>query len=132
MKIALQTIYKYFTLFIIGGILYYSMEVIWKSSSHVSMFLLGGIIFLFCGIQNEFFSGRYPVYKQIFLCLAFTLSGEFITGLIVNVWLNLNVWDYSHLPLNLFGQVCVPYAMVFTPLCYLGIMLNILLRYYIF
>lgn len=32
---------------------------------------------------------------------------EFITGCIVNIWLGWNVWDYSNMPLNILGQVCL-------------------------
>ena len=32
---------------------------------------------------------------------------EFVTGCIVNLWLGWNVWDYSELPFNILGQVCL-------------------------
>ncbi|MBQ3003172.1 MAG: hypothetical protein IJD82_05525, partial [Clostridia bacterium] len=37
---------------------------------------------------------------------------EFVTGLIVNHWLHLSVWDYSDVPLNLLGQICLPFSLV--------------------
>ncbi|MDE6839119.1 MAG: putative ABC transporter permease, partial [Acutalibacter sp.] len=33
-------------------------------------------------------------------------------GLIVNTGLGLRVWDYSKMPLNLMGQVCLPYSLL--------------------
>ena len=33
-------------------------------------------------------------------------SLEFTVGMIVNVGLGWNVWDYSEKPFNLFGQIC--------------------------
>ena len=37
---------------------------------------------------------------------------EFLTGYVVNIRLGLNVWDYSDMPLNLAGQICVPYSIL--------------------
>lgn len=37
---------------------------------------------------------------------------EFITGVIVNLWLQLDVWDYSTLPYNVLGQICLPYTAI--------------------
>ena len=31
---------------------------------------------------------------------------EFFVGLLVNKIFRLHVWDYSHLPFNIFGQIC--------------------------
>lgn len=132
MNRSVNIVCKYIILFFIGGSIYYSIELLWRSYSHISMFILGGIVFLYCGIQNEYIKWETPLYKQVLMCLLFTLIGELVTGLIVNVWLNLNVWDYSDLPLNLFGQICLPFALIFIPLCLFGIVLDDYIRYYLF
>ena len=36
---------------------------------------------------------------------------ELLVGLVVNRWLGWNVWDYSDMPLNLWGQVCLQFAV---------------------
>ena len=36
---------------------------------------------------------------------------EFITGCIVNLRFGLGVWDYSLVPFNLLGQVCLPFSI---------------------
>lgn len=36
---------------------------------------------------------------------------EFISGYIVNIILKLSVWDYSAMPLNIGGQVCLLYTV---------------------
>ena len=33
---------------------------------------------------------------------------ELATGMVVNHLLGLQVWDYSDVPMNIFGQVCLP------------------------
>ena len=44
-------------------------------------------------------------------------SVEFIVGIAVNLVLRWNVWDYSSLPLNLLGQICLPYCALWFVLC---------------
>ena len=57
---------------------------------------------------------------------------EFITGIIVNLILHLNVWDYSNLPFNLLGQICLPFCIIWFFLSLIGIVLDDYLRYYFF
>lgn len=37
---------------------------------------------------------------------------ELGTGLIVNDVMKLHVWDYSKLPMNVLGQICLPYSLL--------------------
>lgn len=123
---------KYFLMFQVGGCIYYYIEVFIRGWSHWSMYLLGGLCFLFCSIQNKVPWWDDRLDKQVLRCLAFVLVGEFITGCMVNLWLGWEVWDYSNVPLNLMGQVCAPMAVFFAFLCLMGIGLDNLIRKYAF
>lgn len=107
-----------------GGCIYYTFELIFRGYSHWSMFLLGGICFLFCTLQGMAVKWCDPLWKQILRCVVFVTAGEFITGMIVNKWLHLAVWDYSDQPFQLFGQICLPFAIIFSGLCAIGIFLG--------
>lgn len=37
---------------------------------------------------------------------------ELVLGYIVNYRLEMNIWDYSDFPMNLLGQVCLPYSIL--------------------
>ena len=37
---------------------------------------------------------------------------EFITGYIVNIRLGWNVWSYSHIPINLLGQISLLFSCI--------------------
>lgn len=37
---------------------------------------------------------------------------EFFFGLVFNIILKKNVWDYSRLPLNINGQICALYSLI--------------------
>lgn len=37
---------------------------------------------------------------------------EFVFGIIFNIFLGMNVWDYSNVPLNIMGQICLPFSLI--------------------
>ena len=37
---------------------------------------------------------------------------EFIFGIVFNLMLDMNVWDYSNVPMNLMGQICLPFSLI--------------------
>ena len=41
---------------------------------------------------------------------------ELIFGAVVNLWLKWNVWDYSDVPMNLWGQICLPFSLLWVAL----------------
>ena len=109
---------------ILGGALYYLIEILYRGYSHWSMFLLGGMAFLFCGLQGRVVTWRDSLIKQLIRCGIFITIAEFITGIIVNLWIGLDVWDYSNLPFNVMGQICPLFALAFMGLCIIGIPLS--------
>lgn len=129
---ALKFMFKYLFLLLLGGNLYYYIEVLYRGYSHWSMFILGAICFLFCSVQNQCKAWEAPLWKQIFRCVIFVLVGEFITGCMVNLWQGWQVWDYSQVPLNLMGQICLPYAFLFSGVCLAAIVLDDYIRYFCF
>lgn len=122
---------KYFIIFLICGIAYYLIEILYRGYSHWTMFLLGGWCGLFADWQNEETSWSYPFWKQVLWVETVVLCSEFITGCIVNLWLKWNVWDYSDLH-SILGQTSLEYALLFLPLCAFAIVFNDYLRYWLF
>ena len=119
-----KKITEYTFLWTLGGSLYYSFEVIFRGFSHISMFILGGICMVFFALQGELTKWKEALWIQVLRCSIFVTSGEFITGIIVNKWLRLKVWDYTDQPFQLFGQICLPFAIIFSGLSTLGILLS--------
>jgi uncharacterized membrane protein len=54
---------------------------------------------------------------------------EFIAGCILNLWLGLNVWDYSDLPFNILGQICPQFTFLWLFISSYGIILDDFSRY---
>ena len=98
-------------LFCCGGFLYYLIETMWKGSSHWSMFLAGGCCFRLIGIIRTSFERLGTAAKCALGSCAIT-GVEFLSGVIVNKLMGLNVWDYSSLPFNILGQICLPFSVL--------------------
>ena len=74
--------------FLFGGAAYCTIEMVYRGRTHYSMFFAGGIIL------------------AAFYCL------ELVFGLVFNRALGMGVWDYSRVPLNLWGQICLPFTLI--------------------
>ena len=123
---------KYLFLGFVGGFTYYNIEIIYRGYSHISMFILASFLFIVIGLINEFLSWDTPLFIQSIIGAIIVTVLEFITGCIVNLWLGLNVWDYSSEPLNVMGQICLPFTLIWIFLSCIAIILDDYLRYYIF
>lgn len=121
-----------FVLWTIGGTIYYMIEVAFRGFSHWSMFVLGGICMTFFGKQGLWTEWKDPMWKQVLRCTAFITAGEFITGMFVNKLMKWDVWDYSDQPMNLFGQICVPFVILFSGLCAIGLFISGYLLHWIY
>lgn len=116
----------------IGGLLYIIIELIWRGYSHWTMFVLGGICFVCLGRINEVIPWNMPLWQQALIGTAIITGLEFITGCIVNLWLGWNVWDYSNVPFNVLGQICLPYILLWIPISLAGIVSDDYLRHWLF
>lgn len=123
---------KYLFLLFIGGFAYVGIELLWRGYSHWTMFLLGGLCFICCGLLNEIIPWEMVLSKQMLIGATIITSLEFITGLIVNVKLGWNVWDYSNVPLNICGQICPIFFIAWYYVSGLAIILDDYLRYWFF
>lgn len=127
---------KYFAkrsfLFAVGGLAYVMIEMAFRGRSHPAMFIVGGLCFLICGDINELISWEMPFLAQMILCAVIITGVELAAGLILNVWLNLGIWDYSNMPFNYRGQICLMYSFIWCLLSSIGIVLDDYLRYWLF
>ena len=105
-------------LFYIGGVLYVAVELAYRGWSHPSMFLLGGVCFVLVGELGRW-SGRGLLGRAVLGGAAITAL-ELVTGLVVNRWLGLGVWDYSTQPGNLLGQICPGFCLAWVLLAGAG------------
>lgn len=129
---AIKQLFKYVVLFLIGGATYFCIEMLWRGHSHWTMFIVGGICFIFCGGINEWFDWDMPLWKQMLICSVGITAIEFLAGIAINLIFKLNVWDYSNQPFNILGQICLLYSFLWFLLSLLAIVADDFLRYWLF
>lgn len=123
--------YKYFTIFLTGGLVYYFLEILTRNYSHYSMILCGGCCMVACGAINQIFRNMSVVMQMVLSAVIITLF-EYITGYIVNIRLGIGVWDYSYLPYNFMGQICLLYSILWMFLSLIIIFVDDGIRHFLY
>ena len=102
--------------FLIGGVTYAMIEIMWRGNTHWTMVLLGGLCFL---TLYKLFGcmSNYSLLEKCVLGAIVITALEFVVGCIVNLVFHMNVWNYSRMPLNLSGQICILYSTLWGFLC---------------
>ena len=123
---------KIWTIFLFGCFAYGTTELISRGYTHISMGLLGGICMIFINILNDKRAFGLGLIPACFISAIFITVMEFATGEILNIWLRLEVWDYSGMPMNFRGQICLPFSLLWIFMSGLGFALDNLIRLKIF
>ena len=79
------------------------------------MMIAGGLAFVLFSIVSERLRGKNILVKAAVCGLGVTAI-EFVFGVIFNLWLKMNVWDYSYMPLNILGQICPVFTLMWVGL----------------
>lgn len=116
----------------IGGLLYVLIELAFRGRSHWTMFIVGGLCFWLIGLINEVIPWEMSFWKQCIIGAVIVTAVEFLAGCIINLGLGWNVWDYSNMPFNVFGQICLPFSMLWILISAVAIVLDDHLRYWIY
>ena len=105
---------EYSGVFAVGGVGYGLLELLWRGRTHWTMLLAGGL----CAQILYTLACRCP-WRRWQKCLAagaLITTVEFLTGVLVNLRLGWNVWDYSDRRFHLLGQICPLYTFLWTAL----------------
>ena len=100
---------EYAVIFLLGGVIYSAVEVVTRGFTHWSMTIAGGICLMI--IYHHFLT--HPDDGILSHCLFGMItitSVEFVFGVIFNMILGWNVWDYSNMYLNFMGQICPSFS----------------------
>ncbi len=95
----------------LGAILYPLIEIIYRGYSHISMMIVGAIAFFFVYHINITLNIKSPIFRALFSAFCIVLV-ELGSGIIINRYLNLNVWDYSGQRFSFLNQICLKYAIL--------------------
>ena len=108
-------IWKNCVLFYIGGTVYMLVEFAFRGWSHGSMFLAGGTCFLLLGKLMRI-QPRLPLLPRVLLGAVVITAVELAAGLLVNR--EYRVWDYRNTPFNFYGQICLPFSLLWIPIAF--------------
>lgn len=111
-------------IFFIGGICYGLLEVVYRGHTHPSMVVAGGICFTVIVLLDNMLRDRVNILLLALLGGVVITCVELVFGLIFNVWFKMGVWDYSSAPFNLYGQVCLPFSLLWVAVSLFAIIIN--------
>ncbi len=101
-------------IFLIGGLGYGIIEILFRGFTHWSMIITGGSAFLILYLIYE--NIQAPTILKAIVGTVVITALEFTVGIIVNEYFQFGVWDYTGMPFNIMGQI----SPVFS-LCWFGI-----------
>ena len=125
-----KILFKYICLFLIGGGIYYGIEVLFRGYSYLAMACCGGLLFVMIGGLNEFYSWDTPFWKQMMFGSIAITSVEFLVGYFLHI--GFPMWDYSNMPFNVMGIICLPFTIIWFFLSAIAIVLDDYIRYWFF
>ena len=98
-------------IFLLGALGYPFLEILWRGCTHPTMALAGGLCAVLLYRVNRDLSRGSLGLRLLASCGLVTLT-ELLFGAVFNLWLGMDVWDYSDLPYQFLGQICLPYALL--------------------
>lgn len=121
-------------LWVWGGTIYFILEVIWKvftTPERISWTMLVIAIILSiplerCGAELPW---EMPLALQSLICTCVVTVTELAAGIVLNILLKLDIWDYSALWGNFMGQICPLYTVIWYVLCFAFIPIFDLIRW---
>lgn len=102
-------------LFAVGGAGYTALELLWRGTSHWTMTVTGGCVFVGLTDLAEKLKGESVLVRAATGGLCIT-TAEFLVGMTVNRRFGRDVWDYSMFRGNVLGQICPQFAALWSGL----------------
>lgn len=135
-----ETIKRFLILFTLLGLVFldveYFLRAMMNERIHILqptiMFFVGGLAVFSVGLINQcnFIRQKFNVFFQALLAAFTILTVEFLSGLLFNVALNLQLWDYTMFKFNLLGQIALEPGLLWFLISPMAFWLDDVLRFY--
>ena len=112
-----NSIYAEILIFILVGAAYGLLETLFRGYTHWTMVLTGGACVLTLYLLSGWLLSMNLVLSAMAGAVIITIY-EFCVGVIVNLRLGWDVWDYSSLPGYILGQICPTFTLAWFMLCF--------------
>ena len=113
-----NSIWVEIAVFLLGAGAYGTMEVLFRGYTHWTMLITGGACVLTMYYMQDWILYLPVVLGALEGALVKTFY-EFFVGVLVNLKLGWQVWDYSALPGNILGQICPAFTAIWFCVCFL-------------
>lgn len=102
--------------FLLGAFTYSLLEIVCRGYTHWTMTLTGGAAAVGLYLIR---AAAPPKTRLLRVSAALCSSRRWNSpwALPINLVMGWNVWDYSDMPLNLYGQICLPFTGLWFLLC---------------
>ncbi len=104
-----------FFAFLMGFFLYALVEIAGRGYTHWTMCLTGGLILALLYSLNR--RRTLPLLKHCLSGALLITAVELPVGIFDNLIMHWDVWDYSDLPFNFLGQICLFFSLYWFILC---------------
>lgn len=101
--------------FLMGYFCYSLVEIVIRGYTHWTMSLTGGFVLTLLYVINS--RKTMSLIRSCFTGALLITAIEFAVGIFDNLIMHWDVWDYSDMPLNLLGQICLPFSCFWFILC---------------
>ena len=115
----MKRLFKYISIYIFSGVLYITIELLFRQRTDITMFFLASICGLILAGLNNIYTYELDFSIQVILSTFCITLGEYIFGVIFNS--DYNIWDYRNLPFNINGQICLYFSLVWLVISIFGI-----------
>ncbi len=104
-----------FFAFLMGYFIYSLIEIVGRGYTHWTMALTGGTVLALLYVINS--RRTMTLIKSCFIGSVLITGLELCVGIFDNIIMGWNVWDYTDMPLNVLGQICLPFSGLWFLLC---------------
>lgn len=87
------------------------LEVFWRGFTHWTMLLAGSLCLCVIDYLDRNVT-EIGNWGKAMLSALVILAVELVVGVLANIYGGIDVWDYSALPFNFMGQICLYYAII--------------------
>ncbi len=119
-------------MFLSGFCIYITIEVCFRGYSYPLMGCCGGLMLVLLDKINDKISYDMDLIIQGCIGSGIVTMMELVIGETLKYIGVSPMWDYSSLPLNYDGVICLPFSLIWIVVSIVGIMIADAINYYIF
>ena len=124
---------KNIVLFVVGFMTYITIEVLFRGYSFALMGACGGLAIVILDKINNKLSWNTDILIQALIGSLLITFFELVIGeLALHTSLVPVMWDYSDVPMNFDGVICLPFSLAWAGLSLVAVFIADAITYYVF